>query len=62
MQFDRLQDKDLNAHIANFLKVCNIFKINGATDDAIKLKLFPFSLRTNLSSGLNLFLGDLHGI
>ena len=40
VQFNRLQDKDPNAHIANFLKVCDTFKINKAIDDAIRLRLF----------------------
>ena len=44
VQFDRLQDEDPNAHIANLLEVCDTFKINGATNDAIRLRLFPFSL------------------
>ncbi|XP_040951532.1 uncharacterized protein [Gossypium hirsutum] len=28
-----------------FDEICDTFKINGATDDAIRLRLFPFSLR-----------------
>ena len=45
VQFDGLQDEDPNAHIANFLEVYDTFKINGAIDDAIRLRLFPFLLR-----------------
>ena len=45
MQFDGLQDENPDAHVANFLEVYNMFKINGVIDNAIRLRLFPFSLR-----------------
>ena len=44
VHFDGLQDKHPNTHITIFLDVCDTFKINGATDNAIRLRLFPFSL------------------
>lgn len=43
VQFDRLFDEDSNAHIINFLKVFDTFKINEALENAIKLRLFLFS-------------------
>jgi hypothetical protein len=36
--------KDANAHLQHFLEICNTFTIQGVTQDAIRLRLFPFSL------------------
>ena len=44
-QFGGLQGEDPYAHILTFLNVCATFKINGITDDAIRLRLFSFSVR-----------------
>ena len=44
-QYGGLQGEDPYAHILTFLNVCATFKINGVTDDAIRLRLFPFSVR-----------------
>lgn len=52
VQFDGLQDEDLNMHIANFLEVWDTFKINRVSDDAIKFHLSPFSLRGKATSWL----------
>ena len=43
IQFGGLANDDPNLHIAKFLEICNTFKHNGVTDDAIRLQLFPFS-------------------
>ena len=45
IQFHGLAHEDLNAHILNFLEVCDTVKYNGVSDDAIRLRLFPFSLK-----------------
>ena len=43
--FYGLAHEDSNAHILNFLEVCDTVKYNGVSDDAIWLRLFPFSLK-----------------
>jgi hypothetical protein len=36
--------EDANAHLQYFLEICNTFTIRGVTQDAVCLRLFPFSL------------------
>jgi hypothetical protein len=36
--------EDANAYLQHFLEICNTFTIRGVTQDAIRLRLFPFSL------------------
>ncbi|XP_031253583.1 uncharacterized protein LOC116111553 [Pistacia vera] len=45
VQFNGNSYEDPILHIASFLEICDTFKANGMTDDAIRLTLFPFSLR-----------------
>ena len=49
-QFGGSQTEDPNAHIVSFLEICDTFKHNGITDDTIRLRLFPFSLRDKAKS------------
>ncbi|KAF7814830.1 uncharacterized protein G2W53_028799 [Senna tora] len=44
-QFGGSPIEDPNNHILNLLEICDTFKHNGVFDDAIRLRLFPFSLR-----------------
>jgi len=37
-------NEDTNAHLQNFLELCDIVVIWGVAADVIKLSLFPFSL------------------
>ena len=53
VQFDGFNDEDPNTHLQQFLEICDTFKINGASEDAIRLGLFPFSLRNNARRWLN---------
>ena len=45
IQFHGLAHEDPNAHILNFLEVCDTAKYNGVSNDAIRLRLFSFSLK-----------------
>src|SRR6187551_1233531 len=40
--------EDANAHLQHFLEICNTFTIRGVSIDAIRLRLFPFSLLGNV--------------
>ncbi|XP_073121947.1 uncharacterized protein [Henckelia pumila] len=37
--------EDPYAHLERFLSICDTFKFNGVTFDAVRLRLFPFSLQ-----------------
>jgi hypothetical protein len=37
-------NEDASAHLQQFLELCNTFTIRGVEEDAIRLRLFPFSL------------------
>ncbi|KAJ9544421.1 hypothetical protein OSB04_024128 [Centaurea solstitialis] len=43
-QFAGLSKEDPHAHLRSFLEIAGSFRLRGISDDALKLKLFPFSL------------------
>ncbi|KAL4367747.1 hypothetical protein GQ457_05G022960 [Hibiscus cannabinus] len=40
-------------HLKSFLEICNSFKTHGVSNDVLKLKLFPYSLRDKAKTWLN---------
>ena len=42
--FSGLGHEDASAHLLQFLEISNTFSVQGVTQDAIRLRLFPFSL------------------
>ena len=45
IQFHGLPSENLNAHLASFIEVYNTVKYNGVTKEALRLRMFPLSLR-----------------
>ena len=54
-QFGCTPLKDPNLHLLVFLKVCDKLKFNGVYTDAIRLRLFLFSLRDKVRACLHSF-------
>ena len=52
-QFNGLPNEDPHLHLKLFLEVSDAFKIFGATQDALRLRLFPYSLRDRARAWLN---------
>nr|GEW50802.1 reverse transcriptase domain-containing protein [Tanacetum cinerariifolium] len=58
-QFHGLPGDDANKHIDKFLHVTQSIKVNGVTDDALRLYLFPHSLTHHAIDWLIVFQGIL---
>jgi hypothetical protein len=43
-QFCGKASEDANAHLQHFLEICSTFTTRGVTREAVRLRLFPFSL------------------
>ncbi|XP_020266822.1 uncharacterized protein LOC109842344 [Asparagus officinalis] len=52
-QFGGGATEDPNLHLSIFLEYCDTLKLNGVTNDAIRLRLFPFSLRDKARAWLH---------
>ena len=52
-QFNGLPSDGPHLHLKLFLEVSDIFKIIGASQETLKLRLFPFSLRDRAIAWLN---------
>lgn len=52
-QFHGLEEEDAPGHLSCFVCICDTFRINGVTEDAIYLLLFPFSLSGRAATWLD---------
>ncbi|KAJ9541134.1 hypothetical protein OSB04_027640 [Centaurea solstitialis] len=54
-QFGGSTAEDPHAHLKSFLEVADSFHIPGVAEDAVRLKLFPFTLRDRAKAWINSF-------
>src|SRR4051812_616253 len=51
--FHGMDREDPYMHVKDFLDICSTFKFQNFTDDSIRLRLFPFSLKDKAKAWLN---------
>ncbi|KAK8984870.1 hypothetical protein V6N11_064416 [Hibiscus sabdariffa] len=51
-QYGGSPTENARQHLKSFLEICNSFKIHGVSNDVLKLKLFPYSLRDKAKAWL----------
>ena len=56
--FHGLPNEDPYAHLATYIEICNVVKIAGVPDEAIRLSLFSFSLVGEAKKWLHSFKGN----
>ncbi|KAK8689823.1 hypothetical protein V6N13_088533 [Hibiscus sabdariffa] len=52
-QFGGSPMENARQHLKSFLEICTSFKIQGVSNDVLKLKLFPYSLRDKAKAWWN---------
>ncbi|KAL4353607.1 hypothetical protein GQ457_06G013790 [Hibiscus cannabinus] len=52
-QFGGSPTENARQHLKSFLEICNSFKIHAVSNDVLKVKLFPYSLRDKAKAWLN---------
>ena len=57
-QFSGMATEDPHMHLRLFMEVCDSFKLPRVSDEALRLKLFPYSLRDRARAWLNLLPSD----
>ena len=56
--FHGLPNEDPYAHLATYIKICNIVRLAGVPEDAVRLSFFSFSLSRKAKRWLYSFKGN----
>ncbi|KAD4385549.1 hypothetical protein E3N88_25717 [Mikania micrantha] len=57
-QFHGLDDEDAPGYLSLFVRICGTFRINDVSEEAVYLRLFPFTLAGRAATWLNLLPKD----